>query len=80
MNYFHSEDTRLFGLAQFSKKELARFVNGGETGFNVKSFKRQACGAREIVPEARAMHKQGEYEGAGKRGMTQEEPRSKWPD
>jgi len=71
VNYFHSEDTGLFGLAQFRKEELARFVNCGKTGFNVKSFEGRHGGAREIVPEARPMYKQGEYEGAGKRRMTQ---------
>ena len=71
MNYFHGEDTGLFGLAQFGEEQLARFVDGGETCFNVKSFDGGHSRAREIVPEARPMHKQGEYEGAGKRGMTQ---------
>jgi hypothetical protein len=37
MNDFDGDDARLLGLTEFSKKPLARFVDGGETSFNVKN-------------------------------------------
>jgi len=41
MDDFDGKDAALLGLAEFGKKELASFVDGGQTGFHIKSFE---CG------------------------------------